>query len=229
MRKSWWVINLILLASAAGMAWKLRADWRQDLRQNGSQAIRPSVLPLPALPPAVSPRPYDNIAQQNPFSADRNDVIVTPQQAAAVPLGPPPLYYGSVIIGKQRFALLAEQPNVKPQRVNEGDTFAGYKLGAVHRESVVFQTAAGTSQLMLYNAIPRLERSSAKTAVTPSSAASTGEASNSTLASGASSMTVVGASAGAAPAESQPTTDAAHAGKHLMQTPFGPIWVTDKN
>ncbi len=225
MRKSWWVINLLLLAAAAGITWKLRADWHAELLRDGPQSIRPSLLPLPSLPPSVPPRPYDNIAQQNPFSADRNDVIATPQQAAAVPLGPPPLYYGSVIIGKRRFALLAGQPSLKPQRIDEGATFNGYKLAAVHRESVVFQTAAGTSQVMLYNAIARLQRSSLKTASAAPTSPTTAEASTSAPAPGASNTTTVGA----APAESQPATDNTHPGQHMLQTPFGPIWVNDKH
>lgn len=228
MRKSWWIINLLLLVGAAGMTWKWRADWHEELLRNGPQAIRPSLIPLPVLPPVVSPRAYDNIAQQNPFAADRNDVIATPQQAAA-PLGPPPLYYGSVIIGERRFALLAEQPNLKPQPVDVGQTFNGYKLAAVHRESVVFQTPAGTSQLMLYNAIARLQRSSAKTAAAAPPSAAASVTSTPTPPSGASHTAVVGASAAAVPTQSQPATDPAHPGKHMLQTPFGPIWVDNKN
>lgn len=230
MRKSFWFINLILLLGAAGLVWKLHADWRLDMVQNGPQSVRAGRLSLPGGVASLAPRAYGSIAQQNPFSADRNDIIVTPQQAAAaVPLGPPPLYYGSVILGNERFALLGSPTtNSPPQRVAEGQTFNGYKVAQVHSESVVFQTAAGTSELMLYNAIARLRRSYTKTQTATSATNGTGAAPP------AAAVTSTAAPAASAPpaaaaASAAPTTDAAHAGKHLMQTPFGPIWVNDSH
>lgn len=222
MRKSFWFINLILLLGAAGLVWKLHTDWRLDMVQNGPQSVRAGRLSLPAGVASLAPRAYGSIAQQNPFSADRNDIIVTPQQAAAaVPLGPPPLYYGSVILGNERFALLGSPTtNAPPQRVSEGQTFNGYKVAQVHSESVVFQTAAGTSEVMLYNAIARLRRSYTKTQTATSA---TSQASST---SAAVTSTATPAPAAAPPAaQAAPTTDAAHAGMHQIQTPFGPMWV----
>ncbi|HEV2386584.1 MAG TPA: hypothetical protein VGS20_04940 [Candidatus Acidoferrales bacterium] len=226
MRKSRWVVNVLLLAGAVGLAWKLRADWRADFRQDGPQAVRARPLALAAAPPALAPRDYTVIGQQNPFSVDRNDVIAAPPQAAA--LGPPPLYYGSIIFGKQRFALLGSEASPKPQRTAEGDTFNGYKLVNVRPESVVFQTQSGTSEVMLYNAISRLHRDYAKTQPSPAAAASAAaQPTAGTAAAATAGLTVVSGQTQAQSAAQAPP-EAGHAGMHAVQTPFGPMWVQDQ-
>lgn len=227
MRKSRWMLNLLLLAGVVGLCWKLRADWRAEVAQNGPQAIRPRPLALAAAPAGLAPRDYSIIGQQNPFSPDRNDTIAAPQQAVA--LGPPPLYYGSVIFGKKRFALLAAEASPKPERIAEGDTFNGYKLVSVRPESVVFQTQAGNSEVMLYNAISRLRRDYAKTQPSPSTAASAAAQPAAGTPAAAGGLTVVSGQApeqSAAQAAAQPAPP--QPGMHLTQTPFGPMWVQDR-
>jgi hypothetical protein len=230
MARTRWVVNLLLLAGAIGLCWKLRSDWRTQMKQNGPQAVRAKPLALAAEPAVPAPRDYSNIGQQNPFSADRNDVIAAPQQAVA--LGPPPLYYGSIILGKQRFALLGTEASPKAQEIGEGNTFNGYKLVTVRPESVVFQTQAGTSEVMLYNAISRLRREYERTQPSPSTAAAASAASPAggagTPAAAANGLTVVSAPSAATPSAVPLPASAQPPGTHAVQTPFGPMWVQDQ-
>jgi len=221
MRKARWMVNLLLFAGATGLGWKLAADWRAYAARNDPQAIKVRPLTLAPGPRPLVSRDYSSIALQNPFYPDRNDVVALPNQAR--PLGPPPLFYGSVILGKDRFALLATEANPKPQKVNEGETFEGYKVGQVRPESVVFETSAGPSEVMLYNAIARLHRQYVKTAAT-ASASSGLAAAGPTRMLGAPAAPPPPAAAAQAAAQSggQPPAGSPQAGSTIIQTPWGP-------
>lgn len=223
MRKRFWVVNVLLAATLAMVAWKLHADWRAYARQNspGSLVLRPlAARPVPA-PTLVSD--YSVIAAQNPFHPDRNDQVA--QNAPQQPAGPPPLVYGSIILGSDRYALLATEGMAKPQKVQEGETFAGYRLARVLPQSIVLASDTGEQEIMLYNAIARLRREHVRTETQPAAPSSppvvsTGAAPPRTAAPSPASP--------AQPAAGMSRPSATRPGKRLMQTPFGPIWVDEK-
>jgi hypothetical protein len=220
MNKRYWIINLLCICSLVGLVWKLRKDWHQYAAANGPQAVQVHALAGVPTPPPVGAGDYRAIAQQNPFHADRNDVISQPVEAK--PSGPPPLVYGSIILGDTRFALLATEQSPKPERVPEGSTFAGYRLVHVLPQSVVFESGSSRQEIMLYNALERLHRQAAKTTATakPPAAAPVVNASPSPSPSPTTTAAPIPSSA-AIPAAAPP-------GKEVMQTPFGPIFIDKK-
>ena len=228
MRKQDLILNLLLVLSLIGLAWKLRTDWRHYAVENGPQRLDIRPLSGVSLPPSASVPDYTAVARQNPFHPDRNDII---EQAAALAktVGPPPLIYGSFIMGDDRFALMStEQSSSKPERVPEGGMFEGYRLVKVLPESVILESAAGRDEIMLYNALMRLRRQQGKTAA--SSRPSTTTQVSSTGTSATSSVPPDMANQGSANSASPVNSPAAALppDKTAVDTPFGPIFVEKK-
>jgi hypothetical protein len=221
-RKLRWVMILLLVTGAAGLGYKLRNDWRTFRDNNNPKDVKLH----PGVPAAVTdvpqPRDYTVVAQQNPFHPERNDAMPPPPPVVAAPSGPPPLIYGSMILGTERFALMATEADPKSHKVMEGDSFNGYKLAKVLPQSVVLQTGDSQNEVMLYNALSRLRRDTVKTQ--PSSAGTPTASPN----AGATTTEVAPTGPAVVPAviPSLPGPNApAPPGKKLVETPFGPMWV----
>jgi len=233
MRKQDLLLNLFLVLTLIGLAWKLRNDWRSYAVENGPQRLEIHPMSGVSLPPPAPVSDYTAVARQNPFHADRNDVIDQPA-ALAKALGPPPLIYGSFILGDDRFALMStEQSSSKPERVPEGSMYEGYRLVKVLPESVILESAAGRNEIMLYNALMRLRRQQGKTPSPTSSRSSTttqvSSTGTSTTPAPSPDMANQGSTSSATPVNS-PTAPAAALppGKEVIDTPFGPMVVEKK-
>ena len=161
MNKRHWIISLFCVGSIVGLGWKLDREWRQYAARNGPEAQEVHALSGVPIPVALPAPDYSAIAGQNPFHAERNDLIAEPVQAKVT--GPPPLVYGSIIFGSTRAALLATEQSPKAEQVAEGSTFEGYRLVSVLPQSVVLESGAGREEIMFYNALERLHRQAAKT------------------------------------------------------------------
>ena len=231
MRKLDFVLNLLLVLSLSGLVWKLHHDWRDYAVHNGPQALEMHPLGGVSVPPAGAAPNYIAIAAQNPFHPERNDTIQQPA-AQAMPSGPPPLVYGSIIMGDTRFALLATEQSPKAERVSEGSTFGGYRLAKVLPESVIFESPAGRSEIMFYNALTRLHRQPGKTVASSSARPSAPVPAVSSTSSPLPVQTEV-VNSGPVTSPPAPTTPetptiAVPPGKEVMQTPFGPIFIDKK-
>ena len=231
MRKQDLILNLGLFFTLGLLGWKLHKDWRNYAIQNGTQALEVHSLNGVSLPPPLTTPDYTAVARQNPFHPERNDVIVQPS-AQTQPIGPPPLIYGSIIMGETRFALMASEQSPKAERVSEGEAFEGYKLVQVLPESVVLESSAGRSEIMFYNALMRLHRQGGKTASAVASHPTTPNSVGASAIVATATSTDVAAAGSAAPT-SRENLQAAPAqavpqGKELIDTPFGPILVDKK-
>jgi hypothetical protein len=223
MRKQRWLIIIVLLAGAAGLGYKLRTDWRTFHANNDPRMIKLRPVSPVATPDALSPHDYVVVAQQNPFHPERNDVVPPPPVVQA-PTGPPPLIYGSMILGTERFALMGMENDPKPRKVMEGESFGGYKLAQVLPQSVVLESGGAKSEVMLYNALARLRRDQSRTQ------SSSGGSTAGTGPTSAPLATTVSGPAPYAPPPLPPATSNTPAppGKKLVETPFGPMWVDAK-
>ncbi len=217
------VTILFLLAAAVALGLRLREEWRAYRAANDPQALklRPAVpLPVPGAAPA---KDYSMIAQQNPFHPERNDVVPPSVLEAKQALGPPPLVFGSMILGRERFALLASESDPKPRKVVEGEMFGGYKLAEVKAQSVVLEAEGAKNEVMFYNALTRLRREGVKTP-TPAGAATT-TAGGTPAAATTTVSSAAGTPAAAAATRAEPP---APPGKKYIDTLFGRILVDDK-
>jgi hypothetical protein len=231
MRRQDLALNLLLLLSLGALGWKLHRDWKDYAMRNGPLTLETRPIATVSVPSLSVTQDYTAVARQNPFQADRNDVI--PEAAAqAKPMGPPPLFYGSIIMGNTRFALMGTEQSPKPERVSEGSPFDGYQLLKVLPESIILESAAGRDEIMLYNALMRLHRQQSKTTVSTASHSLT----TSPVASSAPGTTPVQTSASvaepvnssAAATSSIAPAVAVPAGKEIVNTPFGPVTVDKK-
>lgn len=232
MRKQDLLLNLLLISSLAGSVWKIRGDWQSYAWKNSPHNLDIHPMNGVSLSPAVTVPNYSSIVQQNPFQADRND-NVEQTAAQAKPAGPPPLIYGSFILGNDRFALMAADQSLKSERVPEGASFGGYHLVKVLPESVILESSAGREEIMLYNALMRLPRQQSKTTAAVSRKSSPADiASGPPVPSGnPTPFPEVPGNRGANPSvPANPFTNPAALppGKEFMDTPFGPIIVDKK-
>lgn len=228
MRKRDLLLNLLLALSLAGLSWKLLHDWRNYATENSPQKLEIHPMSGVSVPPSAPLPDYTVVARQNPFSADRNDVIEQPA-AQAKPIGPPPLIYGSIVLGEQRFALMGTEQSPKPERVLEGQTFEGYRLVKILPESVILESPAGRDEIMLYNALMRLRRQAARTATAstthPVATIPVGSAPVNTTPQQPAVANTMSANS-AATSNSQASSDQnVTPGKEVVQTPFGPLLV----
>jgi hypothetical protein len=228
MRVRVWSFNLLLLASAITLGWSVRKDWRAYATQNRPQSLVLRPFVGTAVRGTVLPTEYSAIASRNPFQPDRNDVIQQPQ--VEVTTAPPPIVYGSVILGETRYALMAPDEAGTPQKIQEGQSINGYRLASVQPQSVILETSSGKTEIMLYNAMSKLRRDHSRTAASaPTSAAQAPVRSTGTSdAQPSVTPTAAPASSSAASAPSTPIAPVP-AGKKVAQTPFGPILVDDSH
>ena len=227
MRKYRWLILVLLLAGAVGLGLRLRRDWTSYRAQNDPGKLKLRPLAPVSLPAPAPLRDYSVVAQQNPFHPERNDAV---PQAQTQPSGPPPLVFGSMILDKERFALMGTEANPRPQKVVEGETFNGYKLAEVRSQSVVLEAGEGKNEVMFYNALTRLRRDYTRTQssapAAPPPVATTTTAAPAPAAQ--TTTTVADAPRTQVPSpkgEEMPIWAPPHPGMKVMQTPWGPIWV----
>jgi hypothetical protein len=131
MRKQTWVVNVLLLALAAGLGVRLRGDWiRGAQRQQGLYGPAKSTgLPAGAFPGAVVPpvASTESIVQNNVFSPDRNNLV--PQVIQRQPPPPDPVLLGSMDLGTPVALMTEGGPQPGPVRqVKQGEEIGGYKV-----------------------------------------------------------------------------------------------------
>ena len=138
MRKQTWIVNVLLIAAAAGLAVKLRGDWILANQRYGqlSATVAPKrgATPLggsnPALNLPAAEARSNAIVQNNLFSPDRNNSVS--QLVQSTPPPPLPVFTGSLDLGNGRpIALMVDgvaQPGTMPRSVHEGETIGSYKL-----------------------------------------------------------------------------------------------------
>ncbi|MBI4460967.1 MAG: hypothetical protein HY648_13040 [Acidobacteria bacterium] len=156
------VLHGVLAVAAIWMAWRLAAEWGhanlryQVLAQARAQAAAPL---LPSLSSRPLP-PAQEIVGQNLFSPDRNNNAAQ-EEKAATPPPPVPVVFGTMKLGADYEALLAERGSSAGsgfQRVKQGEQFSGYTVVEIRDEKVVLEFAGQKTTVDVYrsaNSVPR--------------------------------------------------------------------------
>jgi hypothetical protein len=100
------LLNLVLVALAAGLGWTLRQRWIEGQARERAifvnAAHKMALLPPPPLAPlkVVAPAEYLDVAQKTLFSKDRNpNVVIEPEKPKPEPPMPAlPAYYGQMTL-----------------------------------------------------------------------------------------------------------------------------------
>src|SRR4051812_36325037 len=118
------VLNLILVALLVVGGMKLREDWKAFGPAHDVAHIQPKPQVFPPLAAggasANADADWTEIPAKDPFSFDRNDVDIVVAEAPPKPVGPKPFLAGTMMIGKDRWALVAPQgKSTVPAKVGE--------------------------------------------------------------------------------------------------------------
>ena len=228
MRTRIWILNILLLAGVIALAWKFRQDWKAYAAQNSPRALVLRPLGGISAPRGGALGEYSVIALQNAFHPERNDSM-PPPPSVQVTTAPPPLVYGSLIMGENRFALMATDESAAPQQVPEGQSMNGYKLIRVQAQSVTLESSSGQTEIMFYNSMSKLRRNSSRTTAGNPASSAAAARSTSSGAGGAGQAATTGTSPQPGAQASAPSAQiVAPPGKKVVQTPFGPMLMDDK-
>jgi hypothetical protein len=142
-------LNVVLLALAGWLCWTLRMKWLEAHRHEhaviAAAAPKKVVFP-PTLSPLTKPfasSEYNDVAQHELFSKDRNpNVIVDPPPPPPPTPPPPPMpelpaYYGTMALFGDPVVLLS-LPKGPQKKYHAGDKVGPFQLVSFDREKVVF-------------------------------------------------------------------------------------------
>lgn len=155
MKRQFMILNvgLFLLLAVAGL--KFRTDWLNfgvsqdvDRVQFGGDAVSPPVFT--ATGGATALQTWTDIADQNLFSFDRNDISIAIAEGPVV-VGPRPILLGTVSLGSGPLAMLAvgEQGNREYRSVRVGEVVDGWELIEIEGKAVVIESGGVRSTIIM--------------------------------------------------------------------------------
>ena len=137
-------LNIVLLALAAVLGWRMRVAWLASQQQQSdvlSKTSRPVAVlppsPAPAVEPAT-PADYIEVAQRTLFSRDRDPNIIIEVEAPKPPPPPPPRpalprYHGQMALGEPVVVLSLDG---KQKRYRAGDKIGEFTVTAWDRSTL---------------------------------------------------------------------------------------------
>src|SRR5438067_1478940 len=137
--------GLIALLIFGGV--KFKEEWKAFGPLHDPASIQPGRLTLPALPASVASSgtaqtEWTEVATRNPFSFDRTDVDIVAAAPAAKPLGPKPILFGTMLIGKERTAVLApgSAPTGAARPMKVGEVVDGWTIVEIAASSISIES-----------------------------------------------------------------------------------------
>lgn len=145
MRRSLLMVNVVLLATAGLLGWRLRVEWkshrsRVDWVYRTSPAEQVAAEASGATAPAAES--WVEIVARNVFFPDRSSLTAT---GNAPP--PEPILFGTLNVGSGPVALMSETAGRGFRQVRVGDSIGGYKLLVVEGQKVTLEWAGGRIKL----------------------------------------------------------------------------------
>lgn len=141
MRRSLLLLNLVLLAAAGLLGYRLNVEWK-NYRSRVSWVYGPAHAEQPtnAAAPASTAtlENWAEIIARNVFSAERTNALAS---ASAAP--PEPVVFGTMNLGSGPIALMSEAPGRGYRQVRLGEPIGGYKLIAVEGQKVTLEWPGG--------------------------------------------------------------------------------------
>jgi hypothetical protein len=219
------LFNLLLLAALLAGILRLRRDAITFSAEHQASRVLPkSEKPLPKPADALSFPPkqeWNEIAIRNPFSFDRNDItLVTTPAEAPQPKRPKPILLGTMMIGRDRLAMLASAENSsrisRPVRI--GESVDGWTLVEIQEKSAIVRWDESNETLIMDDPTAQLPRDYSKTGGTANPAPLVTMPAPANTSSSGQTLPV-------APGQ-QPTPNGGRK-QIVVQTPFGPKIMDD--
>jgi hypothetical protein len=139
-------LNLLLVAIVGVTIWQGTVRW-QETQQLRRATLNVRVKPVPPPPMSPAPQPqtppatkYEDIANKNLFSSDRNDQIVidVPPVEKPKPMPPFPIATGVMKLPSGVKAFMAEKPGDPVHAVKLDDMIGEFKITALDTKNVTF-------------------------------------------------------------------------------------------
>jgi hypothetical protein len=174
MTKKWIAINLLLLAVASLLGWRLHNSVVQINAANNLSRIQPAretkqkmlqeqILPRPVPKKVYNPAEFAVISDKNLFSDSRSKEekaeVVTPPEAP--PLTQKPILVGITISGDQQLASIidpaspANQNRGRTQIKRIGDSYSGYIITEITADRIVLQSGTRREIIPLHEGTKR--------------------------------------------------------------------------
>jgi len=139
--RQWWFLNVVLAGVAVLMAGRVRSDWKRgneryaQLEQRSAATANVSVMSEPERPLTS----VVEIVSKNLFMPDRNNALPQPAFVAAAP---PPVVIGTMRLGADYEALMAEagqSGTPRFRRVKTGEQVGPHTVVEIRDEAVVVE------------------------------------------------------------------------------------------
>ncbi len=159
MTKKWMAINLLLLAIAGLLGWRLYASLERFRSENNLEKVQPirdvkkKIIREKSSPETSSARNYlpaefEIIAEKNLFSDTRSrdeqvEDVIEPQNP---PLTQKPFLVGVIFKGSEKTALIVDpavspQNKVRPTKTRRvGDVYRGYTITSIESDHIVLES-----------------------------------------------------------------------------------------
>jgi hypothetical protein len=219
------LINLLLLLVAVAGVVKLRRAAIAFSTEHRVDKIQPeSEKPLPKAAEALvtaSPKEWTEIASRNPFSFDRNDVpVVAVAPAVEQPKRPKPVLFGTMMLGKERIALMSPSGNRVSVPLKVGETLDEWTIVDIQDKSVTVKWQDVKESVIMNDPTAQVAREYSKTGAT------TTNQSNITAVAPFASAPAPAPSV-QSPANATPPPSPSGRKQIVIQTPFGPKIMDD--
>src|SRR5262249_25412764 len=156
-----WILDLALFALLVAFATRFHNEWIMFTATHQTGAVEPerekfAKLPSGIPPNAPAPPNWTDIPSHNPFSFDRNDIAILEPKAPPPPptpkvqVGPKPILYGTMAIGKEVVALVGspKAPSQKPMK--QGEVIDGWTIVSIADKSMLIR-GNDTEQTVIMN------------------------------------------------------------------------------
>ncbi|MBI4474841.1 MAG: hypothetical protein HY646_19370 [Acidobacteria bacterium] len=222
------ILDLVFVVIFVAGAFRVRRNWtdfESNHRVESVQAEREIARTAPAANvPALAAEDWTEISVKNPFSFDRNDVsIVAPKEA---PLAQPkPILFGTMSIGNEWIAMLAPgQPGNRASRAMKvGELLGNWQVVEIREKSAVVAANGIRETIIMNDPAAQVPRDYTRTLV----GAAPAPLVNSVPPPPVLPPVTTNAPAAPTPSGAQPPP-AASPSKPMLNTPFGPVPMTEK-
>jgi len=147
-----WILDVALFALLAAIAVRFHNEWIMFRATHQSAAIEPerekfAKLSAGVPPNAPAPANWTDITSNNPFSFDRTDIAILepkvppPPPAPKITLGPKPILFGTMILGKDSLAMVGPgkpgNREFKPMKI--GEVIDGWTITSIADKAIMIK------------------------------------------------------------------------------------------
>src|SRR2546427_1189083 len=175
-----WIVNVSLFAVLVAASVRFYNEWLMFTATHQADAVEPDrekfvKLGLSLPPNLPAPANWTDIPSHNPFSFDRTDIAILepkappPPPAPKIPVGPKPVLFGTLSLGKEPMALIGPgkpgNRDYKPMKV--GEIIDGWTLVSISDKSVVMKGDDVQETIAMNDPTAQIPREHTRTEVAP--------------------------------------------------------------